>query len=184
MEQEQNLVNPVGSETDGKVEENSYGKFSDANELYKAYVALESEFTRRSQKLKEYEKSFGEIGKSSEERKQELTRKFNVAPDIVEEAARRASAETNGRIETSLIGVLNEKMLTPEQMASDSMVIDKVLSDKKNREAVINEYIEKIRGVDVPISSLGGGESPALPPYRPTTVKEAGEIAKAIIKQL
>lgn len=181
MEQEQTYVNPENS---GKIAENSYGRFGGAEELLKAYNALESEFTRRSQRLKEYEKTYGETGKSIEERKQELTRKFNVAPELIDEAARRAESETNGRMETELIGVLSEKVLSPEQMAANSEVVDKVLSEEKNREAVINGYIEKIKKINAPVTLSAGGESPAIPPYRPTTVGEAGEIAKAIFEKI
>ena len=53
MEQEQISDIPASSD---KNTENSYGKFKTADELLKAYNALESEFTKRSQKLKEYEK--------------------------------------------------------------------------------------------------------------------------------
>lgn len=181
MDQEQTFVNPA---EEGKIAENSYGKFSGPEELLKAYNALESEFTRRSQRLREYEKKYGETGRSIEEQKKELTRKFNIAPELLEEAARRAETETGNRIELSLIGVLNEKMLTPEQMAENSEVVDRVLSDGKNREAVINGYIEKIKKVEVPVVFPAGGESPAMPPYKPSTVAEAGEIAKAIIEKL
>ncbi|MGN0768082.1 MAG: hypothetical protein ACI4M8_01885 [Christensenellales bacterium] len=181
MEQEQTFVNPAEG---GKITETSYGKFSGPEELLKAYNALESEFTRRSQRLKEYEKTYGETGRSIEEQKQELTRRFNVSPELIDEAARRAESETNERMELSLIGVLSEKVLSPEQMAADSAVVDKVLSEEKNREAVINGYIEKIKKINAPVAFPAGGESPAIAPYRPTTVAEAGEIAKAIFEQI
>ena len=37
----------------------SYGKFKDEQELLKAYQSLEKEFTKRNQKLKEYENLLG-----------------------------------------------------------------------------------------------------------------------------
>ena len=37
----------------------SYGKFKDEHELLKAYQSLEKEFTKRNQKLKEYENLLG-----------------------------------------------------------------------------------------------------------------------------
>ena len=44
----------------------SYGKFKDADALYKAYNALESEFTKRCQKIKELEGKIERVDKQEE----------------------------------------------------------------------------------------------------------------------
>lgn len=44
--------------------EKAYGKFSNSDALYSAYVALEAEFTKKSQRLKELEKSLSGDGES------------------------------------------------------------------------------------------------------------------------
>ena len=190
MEKEQISVLPAeqtGTQTGegDKKTGNSYGKFSTAEELVKAYESLESEFTRRSQKLKEYEKKYGEREKNVEEQKEELTRKYPIAPEIIEEAARAAETQKEGKnVESALIGVLAEKVLTPEEMASDQRVVDRVLSEEKNREAVINDYLEKIRRMDAPTTLPRGGALPTLPTRKASSVREAGEIAKAIFEKL
>ena len=164
---------------------NSYGKFSTAEELVRAYNNLESEFTRRSQKLKEYEKAYGESVKSIEEQKAELTRKYPIATEIIEEAARAAETRKDGtNVERALIEVLAEKVRSPEEMASDKRVVDRVLSEEKNREAVISAYVEKIRRMDAPTTLPKGGAIPTLPTRKATTVREAGEIARAIFEKL
>ena len=83
-----------------------------------------------------------------------------------------------------MIGVLAEKVLTPEEMASDQRVVDRVLSEEKNREAVINDYLEKIRRMDAPTTLPRGGALPTLPTRKASSVREAGEIAKAIFEKL
>ena len=52
-------IAPAGEIADNG-QEKSYGKFKSAEELLKAYNALEGEFTKRSQKLSEYEKKSAE----------------------------------------------------------------------------------------------------------------------------
>ena len=58
-EAENNLNSDTCAADPAEAEENSattaYGKFADAKALYSAYLALEAEFTRRSQRLKELE---------------------------------------------------------------------------------------------------------------------------------
>lgn len=190
MEQEQISVLPAqssGTQTteSDKNTENSYGKFSTAEELVKAYNSLESEFTRRSQKLKEYEKKYGDGEKNTAEQKAELTRKYPIAPEIIEEAANAAEMQKDGTtVESALIRVLAEKVLTPEEMASDQRVVDRVLGEEKNRETVINAYLEKIRAMDAPTTLPKGGSLPTLPTRKASSVREAGEIARAIFEKL
>ncbi len=69
MEQEQISVIPADGD---KKEGTSLGKFNSAEELLKAYTALESEFTKRSQKLKELE-SRANLQKEGENDKQTAT---------------------------------------------------------------------------------------------------------------
>lgn len=182
MEQEQISDIPASSD---KNTENSYGKFKTADELLKAYNALESEFTKRSQKLKEYEKK--SEGKSFYENARELARKYPIAEKYAEEIANEvASAETQEKtnLEEALIKVLSSKIKTPDQMAKDKTVIGKVLSDENNRDYIIQGYLDQINGQNAPVVMPDGGEMPMVKPYKPSSIKEAGELAKMIIKKL
>lgn len=181
MEQEQISNIPATSD---KNTENSYGKFKTAEELIKAYNALESEFTKRSQKLKEYEKK---DGKGFYENARDLVHKYPIAEKYAEEIANEAaSAETQEKInlEEALIKVLSRKIRTPDQMAKDEAVIGKVLNDQNNRDYIIKCYLDQINGQDVPTVMHDGGEMPMVKPYKPSSIKEAGELAKMIIKKL
>ena len=178
MNEEQNSI--LSAESDKKSEP-SYGKFSTLEELVKAYNALESEFTRRSQKLKEYEKTYGE--EDVEVKKAELQEKYGLNAEIMEEAEGIAKTQ-NKKLEDALLTTLTKKPTTVEEMASDEKVIDRVLSEKKNRESVIAAYLTKIKGIDAPPTLPKGGAMPTVAPIRPQTVKEAGEIAREILENL
>ena len=86
MEQEQISVIPTTCDKDT---ETSYGKFKSAEELLKAYNALESEFTKRSQKLKELEKAID--GKSFADKARDFARKYPIAESYAEEVAREVA---------------------------------------------------------------------------------------------
>lgn len=172
-------------ENDDKKTENSYGKFKSAEDLLKAYNALESEFTKRSQKLKELENRHREV--SIEEQAQELVKKYPIAETYAEEIAQEASSSTvqgNGRLKEALIEVLAKKVKTTQEMAQDKEVIDRVLSEEANRETIINGYLERIRNQKAPVTLPQGGAIPTAKTYKPSSVQEAGEIAKKILEQI
>ena len=87
-------------------------------------------------------------------------------------------------LEEALIKVLSSKIKTPDQMAKDKTVIDKVLSDENNRDYIIQGYLDQINGQNAPVVMPDGGEMPMVKPYKPSSIKEAGELAKMIIKKL
>ena len=109
MEQEQ--TSNLSDNIDKKVE-NSYGKFKSAEELLKAYNALESEFTKRSQKLKEYEKNVLTV-RSVEEQAEELVKKYPIASDYAEELAQEVAVSkvsNNNKLKEALLEVLVKKV--------------------------------------------------------------------------
>ncbi len=182
MEQEQTSIL---SENIDKKEENSYGKFKSAEDLLKAYTALESEFTKRSQKLKEYERSVP-TARSVEEQAEELVKKYPIASDYAEELAQEVAVSKvndNNKLKEALLEVLVKKVKSPAEMARDSEVIDRVLQEESNRDKVINGYLARIHAQQVP-THLRGGAIPTLPTYQPDSVREAGEIAKQILQKL
>jgi hypothetical protein len=178
MEQEENLLNT-------KTDETAYGKFKSAEELLKAYNALESEFTRRSQKLKEYENrsAVKSETESLEKQAEKLVEKYPIASEYADEVAKTALENTDGGMESALIKVLAGKIKTTDQMATDKTVVKKVLNDEDNRESVIGEYLAKVRETPAP-NTIRGGAVPAQPPYKPRTLKEAGDLARKVLERL
>ena len=182
MEKEQISENPavVGD----KKEENSYGKFNSAEELLKAYSALESEFTKRSQRLRELENK--QATESKKEEVRSFMERYPVAEkfmdELNEEIAKTASADKG--YEGALLNVLARNVMTAEEMAQDKKVISRVLSDEENKEYVINGYLDRIRENSSFKSLPKGGAIPVAPAYRPRSIKEAGEIAKKILERI
>lgn len=66
---EQNITQTAGAEIEQgvKTQEVSLGKFKDANALLSAYNSLQSEFTKRCQKIKELEQIVNKVDKVNDE---------------------------------------------------------------------------------------------------------------------
>lgn len=169
----------LSAESD-KEKETSFGKFRTAEELLKAYNSLQSEFTKRSQKLAEYEQN--NSASDWEGKVTEFVSKYPVAEKYADELAQEIAkneniAEKENCLESALLNVLATKVKSPEEMAADESVIEKVLSAEANREKVINQYLERIKRNASPVTLPKGGAIPVAPPVYAQTIKEAGEIA-------
>lgn len=66
----------------------AFGKFKDADALYKAYGNLQAEFTRRSQRLKELEKLAENLGEGGKESSAHTAEKLKKAAKLVKERER------------------------------------------------------------------------------------------------
>lgn len=180
---EEKTIN-LSAESD-KEKEVSFGKFKSAEELLKAYNALQSEFTKRSQKLAELEQT--KAADEWEGQVEEFVKRYPVAERYADELAREIAndekyKDKENKLESALLNVLSEKVKTAEEMATDETVIDKVLSAEENREKVINEYLEKFRRNATPATLPKGGAIPVTPPAVAKNIKEAGEIAIKIFQ--
>jgi len=162
--------------------ETSYGKFKSAEELLRAYNSLETEFTKRSQKLSEYERR--ETGFDS--KVTEFVKNYPIAEKYADEIA--AEIKDVGEIgerelERALLTVLSGKVKTAEQMAADDEVVRLVLKSENNRKAVINDYLDGVRRNGAPVTLPKGGATPVTPPSNPRTIKEAGSVAIKILTE-
>ena len=166
-----------------------FGKFKDAKSLLDAYNHLEAEFTRKSQKLAEFEKENKEnaifkpedsiddfINKTgSDEYKNSiieilndkeisnLPNKYHIALKIAKEAERK-SAET-----------LNQQNF-----------IDKhILSNENIKNKIIVEYLSNLNNIQTTPKTISGNStniyfSPNT--EKPKTFKEAGELLSKMLK--
>ncbi len=121
-------------ETGDKKTEVSFGKFKDAESLFRAYNALEAEFTRRSQRLRELE------GRLQEDKA-------------------KAPEEGGG-----------------EQIEKSGEVVNNLL--KQSPKTDFSNGNGQAESVSVPVKVMGGGAPVAMPPRRPKTIAEAGELAR------
>ena len=181
----------AGAEIDLGERAKPYGKFKDAQSLLKAYESLESEFTRRSQRLKTLE---GELLARSEKDKTGL--------EVVEKQLE--SGEENGQF--LLLDKYAEE-IREEQNKGDKItdtasayikVLERKLNDAENKlseqkpslsqgfgeefsEQIIKEYLKKIVQAK-PTAKLFGGVALVAPPKKPQSIAEASVIAKNYIK--
>jgi hypothetical protein len=176
-----------------KTEGTSYGKFKTKEGLLEAYNALESEFTRRCQRIKELETQLSNRSNDEKWSKKvgELTEKYPVAKEMTAEigeyiANNKDLLENEDCLEKALLAVLaarysimakgNRTNNAAEEKHSPPQ--DAKLSLKQKAEAVF-----KSDAVPLPVPEIlpQGGELPAAPRVRPKDLREAGEMARKLL---
>lgn len=191
---EQNQVEQLQTEPDTPSENSEssmYGKFKDAKTLLEAYNSLEAEFTRKSQKLAEFQKEFNNFAilsnndsletilnseTNSDEYKKEITEildknqnisnlpnKNYVAFNIIKEAERRTANTLNN----------------PE-------FIDKYIENNLElKQKIISDYLSTLKeDSSAPKVISGNASSIYISPSlnTPKTFKDAGEILSKMLK--
>jgi ribosomal protein S17E len=185
MEKEQVVIIPT-EESDKDITP-SFGKFQTAEELLKAYNSLEGEFTKRSQKLREYEKVT--TPKTDWESKVNLLLdKYPIAEKYTDDLAKEIGNNKNllqddNCLEKALISVLSQKVKSKADMASDEEVVSMVMGKDDNREKVIADYLTQIRTKSLPKTfPKTGGAIPAIS-TKPISLGEAGKLAQKYLEE-
>lgn len=183
---EQTALSPAGTQGD-KTETASYGKFKSPDELLNAYNALEAEFTRRSQRIKELEGKLesGRIEEEWTEKLKTLHEKYPVSKGLSKEIGEylKANESMIGEkdcLEKALLNVLAERSSfspSPEKARNTS-------PDGADAQTVSNEEKDAGRRVPPPKLPVSVGMPPANPFRRPSTVAEAGKLAAEHFKKL
>ncbi len=181
---EQSHISPAAGD---KAEGASYGKFKTGEDLLNAYNALEAEFTRRSQRIKELE---GALNAKTETAKwadkvKALGEKYPVARNLGKELT--GYLESNGELlgddnclEKALLHVLAERYAAGENGTSPEVrapepISEAASADADKEEVKTEEKMSERRRT--PVMPLGGGEIPIVPSPRPSSVSEAGKMA-------
>lgn len=181
-ELEQPILENLGSK--------NYGKFKDAESLLKAYNNLEAEFTKKSQRLKtlesENEKTQFELAKKAEQEKRvdEFVSKFDIAKPF-SSALKESLAQTDELdIKEETIRLISKTYKTPDEYVKDSEFLNNyIFSNQEIKDKIVKDYLSKIAQTSPIKVENGGGSISLTPPKVPTTIKEAGRLAKSIIKQ-
>lgn len=164
----------------------SYGKFNKLEDLVNAYNSLESEFTKRSQKLKDLETK-NSLVNSWENKVSKLMEQYPIAAkftdEIGEEIAKNDMIKDDNCLEKALLSVLSSKYKSPEEQAKDETVIDQVLKNESLKEKIIDEYRQNFN-INLPKTLPKGGEIPVKAPGRPANIYEAGKMALEILKEI
>ena len=165
-----------------------YGKFKDAETLLKAYESLESEFTRRSQRLKAIE---GELLLRSEKDKaekkvvgtataEEFVGRYPNAVKFAEEIKQKQSLDGESflGVEDAYIKILERELLGMENKLSEN----KNAFSQDFSDAVIKDYLKKVMSAKSTAKQTGGVIL-TIPPRKPSTIQEASALAKNYIKR-
>ncbi len=169
---------------------NQFGKFKDAESLLKAYSNLEAEFTKKSQRLSmlETENEQKEImdTKKAEQQKaiEELVSKFEIIKPFSSALKESLMQSENADVKEEAIRLISKSYKTAEEYSRDGEFLNNyIFSNTAIKDKIIKEYLEKITQ-NSPIKVEAGSKSISLtPPNNPQTIKEAGALAKSIIKQ-
>ncbi len=174
------------------------GKFKDVNALLQAYTSLQAEFTRRSQRLKEYEKE-------EENRRTEAAALADKVPETVV-TADAPTAETEGPSspeEESVTATDTDKAIASICEASDGTdnmamnnektalrenaleqntpsLYEQVMANEDVRLKVVGDYLSSIGKSGV--SLLKGGKGVlTTPAKKAATISDAGNLALAYL---
>ena len=168
------------------------GKFKDAESLLKAYNSLQTEFTKKSQRLSELENSKTEFTREEKINKaiKELEQSYNIARNFTQDIKQAVkdvdSADYSQVVREELIKNLEKNYKSANQYIEDEQFLkDYVYNNKAVRENIIRDYLANLTSTSpVRVVSNISGSIPVSPPNMPTTIKEAGRLAKNIIKQV
>ena len=168
----------------------NFGKFKDAESLLKAYTSLEAEFTKKSQKLasleNETEKQNAEAIKQDmlNKRVEDFVSKFEKVKPFSSALKETLASSDNANLEEEAIRLMSNTYKSAEEFSKDSEFLNNyIYSNKEIKDNIIKDYLSKITQ-NSPIKMDSGGSSISLtPPSMPTTIQEAGRLAKSIIKQ-
>ena len=167
-------------------------KFKDVASLCKAYNSLESEFTKRSQRLRQLEgerdalkaqldelTSSGAGGASAGESAEEFLKKYPEAYEYLDQLVSVAGEAGEVGLESAYIGLLTEKL---KKQAENFSSRDYVLShiDGSMKDEIIRDYLSGISGAK-PGVLLSEGEIAVIPPISPKTLNEAKALAKKLL---
>lgn len=171
---------------------NELGKFKDVQSLLKAYNSLQTEFTKKSQRLSELENSKTEFSREEKINQaiNNLEQNHNIANKFykeLRECAKNADTENlNQVVQEELLTRLEQTYKTAEEYASDKEFLQNyVYNNNEIRDNIIRDYLSNLtNATPVKVASNVSSSIPLSPPNSPLTIQEAGRLAKNIIKQI
>ena len=138
-----------------------YGKFKNADTLYKGYQDLQSEFTRKSQRLSELEKSIelDNVKKNTpiydtENWQEELSaflKKYKNASKFSKDISNEILSDKDlaikpNSLEIAYGRVLGKKFKTNEELVQDENFLNEyIFSNDKIKEKIIKDYVNQIK---------------------------------------
>lgn len=194
-------LNVEEQQIENKVEEGSpIGKFKSVEALSNAYQSLEKEFTQKCQKIKELTEkldavenmdlSIPEYQKEGWDQKvKEFFESHPMANRYVAEISEVLSsdeelAKSKNSLEQALTKVLASKFVPYESLACDEEFLTKYIYQNKHiSEKIIENYLDSLQTEKaLPLISSRGAGTVSSPIKKPKTIKDAGKVVEAYLK--
>ncbi len=191
---ENRTVQPaVADEVLGTAE--NLGRFKDVQALLNAYNALQSEFTRRCQRVKELERENAELAKEQsnsiadgrEWERRAFLETFPEAEPQIElllETA-KGSDDSKGRLGRAYLKRLseeNEKKLN--YYSSPEYILNAVSGSEELKSQIIKDYLLAVESSKPTVKLISGnGMATVSPPSKPKSLADAGCLARQIFEK-
>lgn len=180
--------------------ENSLGKFKDAQSLLKSYDSLQSEFTKRCQRIKELEGEKaaleeqllqretlkGATGETIFTTMDKLTEKYPVASQYCKVIESRLNGDGDVDLRDLLIEALvddvkNEK----DKNSNEESIYASAKNCPKVTDKLIEDYLSRVvhSKAKAVLLSDASGASVVAPPKKPKDFYEAGNMAREILRK-
>ena len=185
--------NTTTSQTDAvsnNLGENGFGKFKDAKSLLSAYNSLQAEFTRRCQRVKELQREVDRLNKINVNNNN-FTNLSNGETNVSEninnsltdaEALIMAERNGDGKVQAVEFNGGNNDLNFDSQNAINNSSNQTALSNDV-KQKIIREYLNGIENSKPSVTLMSGnGNAIVVPPSKPKSVAEAGELARRIFK--
>lgn len=162
------------------------GKFKDVEDLYQAYTNLQSEFTRKCQKLSELEKDKTANDLSNEEKFENDFKLFlsknqeafsyadEIKSKVLQDESLKKQENAFEKVWTSMI---YEKLSNPNR-TKEPLVRNLILKDEELKNLIIENYMKQLQEQKTPIvmtSSSGERVTKTVTP-KPDTFEDAKKV--------
>ena len=199
-----NTEQPISQDLENLVDENltdnqatdngsaNLGKFKDVDSLLKAYNSLQTEFTKKSQRLSELENS-----KTEFTREEKLTKAISELEQIHVNANKFSQQLKNELkevdsdnyaqlVKDALLTKLDKEFKSAEDYIKDTEFLNNyIYNNDEIKDNIIRGYLHNLTNTTpVKVVSNLSSSIPVSPPNNPSTIQEAGRLAKNIIKQI
>lgn len=168
----------------------NFGKFKDAESLLKAYANLEAEFTKKSQKLATLETEKETFDKQQEKqaelekRVEDFISKFEFVKPFSSALKETLTTQENANLEEEAMRLISQTYKSAEDYSKDDEFLNNyIYTNPTIKDKIVKEYLSKVTQNSPIKMNNGAGSITLSPPKVPTTIKEAGALAKSIIKQ-
>ncbi len=190
----------AGAETDLGAEKDYQKTYElKVEKLQNAYNSLQSEFTRRCQKIKELERENNALKEEQSKKNSSFSVDMETYekdfiknfPEVLGEIqslkdlADSLGDTSYGHLERAYLNSLKQKIEENENYyKSQNYLLDCIRQDKALKESIIREYLEGVQGSKPTVRlTSGNGMASITPPSKPKTLAEAGIIAQQILEK-